>query len=235
MLWFLRNVPLLAPLPRGRLEALARRASRRELSRGEFVYRAGDASERVAFVHGGRVKTSRRSRCGKALMIGHFGPGDVVGESSLFDQAPREESAKAVEATLLTEVPSEVLHATLMSSATALAALAALLGRRRRLLEEKLERLVLREAPAKLAAQLLELAADFGSASDDGVQINLRVTQSELAAMIGSARETVSGDLARFERAGLVSRSERRLTLSDLARLERVADGAPVVSAEVLR
>jgi CRP-like cAMP-binding protein len=78
----------------------------------------------------------------------------------------------------------------------------------------------------RLEETLYRLARDHGKVGADGVEIDLPLTHELLAQMVGSARETVTCTLARFQREGLLVRNGRRYRLivaPDL--LESGADG----------
>jgi CRP-like cAMP-binding protein len=66
----------------------------------------------------------------------------------------------------------------------------------------------------RLQETLYRLARDYGRVCTEGVEIDLPLTHELLGQMVGSARETVSGTLARFQREGLLVRNGRTYRLS---------------------
>ena len=95
-----------------------------------------------------------------------------------------------------------------------------LIARRRRAMETKLEHLVFRDVPAKLAALLLELANDFGVPQDEGTSISLKITHQEMANLIGSTRETVSLTLAQFRDNNAILINGRTVTVTSETKLQ---------------
>ena len=89
-------------------------------------------------------------------------------------------------------------------------------GERRRLMETKIEHLVFRDVHAKLASLLLELGREYGKETEDGLQIDQKITHQEMANLIGSTRETISLALAAFKRKELVQLFGRTVVLTDL-------------------
>jgi CRP-like cAMP-binding protein len=86
------------------------------------------------------------------------------------------------------------------------------------------EDLVFHDARARLARLLLPLADDFGSRTDHGLTIGLELTQQEMAALIGAARQTVSVLLRELVETGAVVRGRRGLLTVDPRGLRRFAE-----------
>jgi CRP-like cAMP-binding protein len=82
-----------------------------------------------------------------------------------------------------------------------------------------------RDVPARLARVLLDLAARNGRAVDDGILIESRLTQGELAGMVGASRETVNRALRGFERDELIRWEANRILITDPERLRARAEG----------
>jgi len=89
------------------------------------------------------------------------------------------------------------------------------IGLRLKKTEDRLEDLVFRAVPARLARLLLELSAGFGGSTDHGTRLHFRITHQELANLIGSTRETVSAILGDFKRKGLIRQDHRLITIRD--------------------
>jgi CRP-like cAMP-binding protein len=88
-----------------------------------------------------------------------------------------------------------------------------LVGFRLKTLRSRVEGLLFKGAPARLAQTLLELAHDHGVKDADGVLLPLRLSQQDLASLIGVTRESVNLALADFKSRGLVEIDGRALRL----------------------
>ncbi len=77
------------------------------------------------------------------------------------------------------------------------------------------------DVPARVAKRLIELALEFGEKTAQGYLITLRLTQSELAALVGASRESVNKALRLFAEKGLLRSERRGLLITDLAALQR--------------
>lgn len=213
--WYLRKIPMLEGLGPERLTALVSAVEIREIPRRQVIYLPGDPGEQVYFINGGRVKCSKVTRDGKELTLAYRGAGQLFGELSVVDGAPREEMAEAMKNAIITEVPRDVFTDLLLGDAALAFKFACTVGERRKALETKLEHLVFRDVQAKLAALLLELGDEYGVESDEGLQIGLKITHQEMANLIGSTRETISLTLAQFKKKGLLNMNGRTVVLLD--------------------
>ncbi len=217
--WLLRKIELLQGLEVFEYEQLVEHAELYELARRQVIYLRGDPGDAIYFVHGGRVKCSKVTRDGKELTLAYRGAGECFGELEVFGHEPRDEMAEAMKNAIITSIPAELMLALLERHPVMCRKFAVLIARRRRAMETKLEHLVFRDVPAKLAALLLELADDFGVPHDEGTSISLKITHQEMANLIGSTRETVSLTLAQFRDTGAILINGRAVTVTSKTRL----------------
>ena len=99
------------------------------------------------------------------------------------------------------------------------------LSRRLQAAERELEAMAYQRVDQRLARRLLDLGRRFGVATDRGTLIEARLTQQELAEMIGTTRETLAHTLADFRRRGLLDAAHHQVVIRDAERLADVADG----------
>jgi CRP-like cAMP-binding protein len=215
-LWFLRKIPLFAGVTLDRLRELIPAVEVRELQRRQIVYLPGDPGDHIFFIQGGRIKCSKVSRDGKELTLTYVAAGEFFGELCVLDGMPREEMAEAMKNSIITMLPRESVRGLLMTDPQISFRFMTVVGQRRKEMEQKIEHLVFRDVHAKLAALLLELGREYGKETDDGLQIDQKITHQEMANLIGSTRETISLTLAAFKRKELVQLFGRTVVLTDL-------------------
>lgn len=220
-LWELRRVDLLGELSDRDLDELGRMAAAASISRGRSVYSEGDPSDRVFMLQSGTVKVSRRA-AGRRITIDLLRAGDLFGELALAGEAQRRESVTAVEDAVVYAIEADRLEQFLRCRPGFALRVAKLLGERMQRVGTKLEELLFRGVRSRLAMTLARLAREFGDDGDDGVRIGLRLTQTELAHLIGSTRETTSSAFNELRREGLVDTRERHLLVLDVPALERL-------------
>ncbi len=215
-LWYLRKIPLLEGLSGEQLRDLVPEVEVRELQRRQIVYLPGDPGEHVFFIQGGRIKCSKVSRDGKELTLTYVAAGEFFGELCVLEGQPREEMAEAMKNSIITVLPRESIRELLMTNSKIAFRFIKVVGDRRRLMETKIEHLVFRDVHAKLAALLLELGVEHGKETEDGLQIDQKITHQEMANLIGSTRETISLTLSAFKKKELILLQGRTVVLTDL-------------------
>lgn len=209
----LRNVPLFADVPPDELERLAEWLRPRQYQRGELIFQEGDPGTGLGIIESGRVKIVLYDVEGHELVLNTYGPGEFFGEFALLDGEPRSAGAAAQDDCRLFWLARDDFLTFLHAHPTAMARLLAILSRRLRHTTRQVQDAAFRDAPARLARALLDLAAVRGRPTSDGVAIEPRLTQTELASMIGTSRETVNKCLRAFQRRGLLRFEGGRITV----------------------
>jgi len=205
----LARVPALAKLPRDDLVALAAAARRRHYRRDEVIFHRDDPGDSLHIIESGRVEIVLPSAEGEELILAILGPGDFFGDLSLLDGAPRSATATAGEDTATIVVHRSDFLTWLQSRPRAVAAVLEALAQRLRATNELLGDVAFLEAPRRLAKRLLEVASAAPEPGRGPIQV--RLTQEELASLVGISRESVNKHLRAWQEQGLVSLGRGRL------------------------
>lgn len=219
------NTPM-ADLPAALARELTRLGKRRVLRKGTVVHRRGDAADGVYQVISGGVRVFTTTADGREAVLTDLTPGAFFGEISLFDGLPRTHDAVALERTELSFVPSTDAHALLASRPDLLHLYTRALAFKLRLCMAALEGVTLQSVSARLAQRVLWLAhasQPVKAPKGDAARRALAVSQSDLAAMVGAARQTINKELKAWERDGVVRLRGRTLELLDEDALRRIA------------
>ena len=217
----LQRVPLLAALSDSDRQALARSASRRRYRRGDIIFQKDDPGHSLFIVARGSVRIYVPSTQGADLTLAVLGPGAFFGDLSLLDGRPRSASAAALGDTNVVILERSDFVAVIRTRPAAVMSVLAVVVRRLRETDEMASDLAFLDVGGRLAKKLLELAATNGVKRQDGVLLDMPITQEELANMIGVTRESVNRNLSLFRRIGLVAKEGRRFVLRDPAGLRR--------------
>ena len=219
----LSRVPLFAALDDEASSALQASLVRKDLVRGDVVFREGEPGDALFVVIDGKVKLARTAPDGRENLLAVMGPADMFGELSLFDPGPRTATASAVTDTTVVSLSHGALEPWLRGRPEVSQQLLAALARRLRRTNEALADLVFSDVPGRVAKALLDLADRFGRTEGDGVRVDHDLTQEELAQLVGASRETVNKALADFANRSWLRLEGRSVVLLDQERLERRA------------
>jgi CRP/FNR family cyclic AMP-dependent transcriptional regulator len=220
-----QRTPLLAGLSDEIIEAFVRRARQRRYPRGTIIFHKDDPGTQLYVIVSGAVKISIPSTEGKDLLLSILTSGESFGEMSLFDEEPRSATAEAMEDIVaLTLGRADFLALIERYPALALRVIE-LLTRRLRATDLLAHDACLLDLPGRIARRLLELAETHGTGDlrRGPVELTLRLTQSELASLVGATRVATNRVLQRFQQRGIVSWDAHRFTLEKPAELRRLA------------
>ena len=197
------------------LERIAQLAVPRAFDAGQVVFREGDASDTCYVVHTGRARAVHQHGDGRIITLATFGPGDIFGELALFEDELRSATVEALEATR--SWPCSARHAPADERAPA----------DRYAPRDRARPAAARDQRAPRAALLPERAeprrrgpqrarrAGAGARALATSDVQITATQTDLAKLAGSSRESASRFLAVLERAGVISQGRGRLVVHD--------------------
>ncbi len=179
-----------------------------------MVVSQDEAGDALFVLVSGRVKVVLYGDSGREIILSMFKtPGDFFGEMSLLDNQPRSATVIAAERSRLLVLSRRDFQAHIEAHPRTALRVLTELSRRLRQADAVIGNLALLDVYGRLAGKLRELAAAEGEECDEGVVLRQRPTQAEIAAMIGTSRETVSRALSDLARRGLVVIGGRRLLL----------------------
>lgn len=219
----LRQAPLFEGLDDEAAAALRTSMYEVRLTRGEVLFREGDAGDRLYVVVEGKVKMGRTSQDGRENLLSVLGPSQMFGELSLFDPGPRSTTVTAVTDCTLLALANEELGTWLKGRPEVARGLLHQFASRLRRSHDVVADLVFADVPGRVAKALLDLATRFGRPTDEGVQVHHDLTQEELAQLVGASRETVNKALADFAGRGWLRLEQRAVIVLDMDRLKRRA------------
>jgi len=217
----LTTIPLFKRLPPVDLNELAERLRVLKVKKNDVLFRKGSEGDCLYIIQQGNVKITLPSEAGEEVIITIFTDGDFFGEMALLDQMPRSANAVAMQSTQLLMLNRRDFLKFLKTNDTAMEIILSSLSQRLRRTDKILEDTVFLKIPARFAKKLLELGDCFGRREKNKLEIHLKLTQKDLADMIGATRESVNKEFRKLYKAGIVSLSDQAIHIHDIARLER--------------
>lgn len=217
----LANSALFVDLAPKALEFLAERAIRLDLERGHTIFHQRDEGDTLYVIADGLVKVWVSSGEGGEMVLATLRSPDAFGELSAVDGRPRSASATTLEPTTLVAVDrATLLDAVHHHPGVADGMLSALGGLARRITEQTSD-LVFLDLAGRLAKTLATLADRDGTVEGDTVVLELPLTQTELAEMVGGSRQSVNQSLRMFQTRGFLELRGREVVILDLDALRR--------------
>jgi CRP/FNR family transcriptional regulator len=205
------------------MPARLRRDARLVNTRGQAGFRAQDRGQTMYVALDGWIKLGKVCGYSRESLVAVVGPGDMFGELSLLDLAPRTHNAAAVTDTRGYEVRRAHLAALLSKRPDVSIGLLAARSQRFRRTNERLERLTHSEVPSRIATNLVEMEKGFGRPGADGVVVEHGPDPKGT----GPAGRLLPRDdhraLSEFANRGWVRIMSGGAVLRDVARLRRPA------------
>ncbi len=222
-LWYLKRFNFLDTMTHEEMESLSEMVVNNEVKKKQPIYLAGDPSENLYFLKEGRVKITRIDESGKEFTLTLLEPGEIFGELGLFDDSPRETTAVALEDSIICLMKRQDFEKYAAQKPDLSLKLTKLMGLRLRQIENRIEELLFRDVPSRLARLLLRLVDQHPRQTKQGVRINIKLSQQELANLIGATREMTSMVLNSFKKQGLINVEAKYIYIMNRNQLEKIA------------
>ena len=184
--------------------------------RRQHLYRQGDPCGQVYCLLRGSVRVARLAEDGSEFTTRIVGRCDVFGEEALFDEVPYSSTATPVCDGIVAVCPARTMRSLIARYPTLSINIAHCLCEDQNRTLDRLEQVSYKPVRERLLSLLHELAAHCDSSDVRGGKYEIKLTHVEIASLIGSTRETVSLELNKLVRAGIIGKRGRKI-LIDLA------------------
>jgi len=197
-------------------------AIEREFGRGRTIFSEGDPGTGFYVVASGRIKIFKLSSDGKEQILHIFGPGEPFGEAPVFSGKKFPANAEAIEKSRILYFPRDRFVDLVQNHPALALSIMAVLSERLHRFTDLVEQLSLKEVPGRLAAYFLYLSEHSGGQDT----LDLDISKSQLASVLGTVPETFSRILGKMSKEGVISTDGKRsIRIMDRTGLEELADG----------
>jgi len=187
--------------------------------KNESIFFEGEPATDFHIVLSGKVKIFKLSAEGREQILHVFGPGEPFGEAAVFAGVPFPANASAMEKSSTFQIPRSGFERLLQENPPLCLNLLAILSKRLMIFARMIGDLSLKEVPGRLATYLLISSAKRGGADS----IDLDLTKTQLASLLGTIPETLSRILSRMQRAGIIKVKGSNIEIKDRQELERIS------------
>ncbi|WP_420630876.1 Crp/Fnr family transcriptional regulator [Candidatus Leptofilum sp.] len=216
MIRFLQKIPLFQALTTEQLRSISKDVQPRKFGQGDVIFREGDPGRVLYLVQSGQVRIYVNGLDGSETSVILFGrPGDMFGELAVIDGLPRSATAVALDKTLLYTISRESFRLHMQRFPQLALNFMKELTHRVRYNTRQMDSLATLPVSQRLARKLLELAQDYGRIEADSVIIDMTLTQTNLASLIGATRESTNKILRDFRERYLIWFEHGRITILD--------------------
>ena len=174
-----------------------------KIARHQNVYTCGDQDEMVYVIESGQIKLLMLSSQGKECILAIHSAGDIFGELCLSGLGERLETATAMKATILKQIPCAQFFARLNRDSL-LEGFVRYLAVRIADQQQVIANLVTVDSEQRLGKTLLQLARTLGKKNQQSARIELKISHDELSEMVGTTRPRISLFMQRFRNLGLI-------------------------------
>ncbi len=213
---FIASIPYFSGLDQAELESVRQHIFEKKAVRGEILAFEGELADTLFFVVNGMVKVFKTSADGKEQILQIIRPGDSFNDVPVFAGGVSLASAEAMSDVSLYAINKTDFAGIIRENPRLSLSVIQILSERVQRLVSLVEDLSFRNVTGRVAKVLLEYA---GNGSDE----KPRLTQQEMAAMIGTAREMVGRSLKTLEEEGTIRMERNRVIITDQATLREVA------------
>lgn len=217
----LDRVPLFTDLDTTNLQHLVQVMRRRTFRAGEAIFHRDDPGQVMYVIKEGRVRIRLTSPEGQEVALAVLGPNENFGEMAILDNQPRSADAIAVDKVEVFTLQRQDFITVIRDHPEIAVEVMKTLSKRIRSSNQLVEDLIFLDVYGRVAKKLLELSEDYGVTTEDGVRIDLRLTQQELASMVGASRESVNKVMGYFTDKSYISTDKHKITILRIAELRK--------------
>ena len=205
------------------LRRLGELLHRKTFPAGKSLMTVDQTGEVVYFILSGAVKVHIEQEDGSDVSISILGPGEIIGEMSALDQTNRSASVITIEKTTLLWVDRETFRRFVMAIPALAADLACTISSRLRSANEQIQSLATVEVETRIARRIIAFAERYGQQLPNGdLLIPIRLTQTDIATLVGASREHTNKILVSYKERGYLSVDHNyHITIHDKTALAR--------------
>lgn len=207
----LGNISLFSGLDPSDIEAISRHAITKTYSKNTIILNEGEESDSVYVILSGSVKVFLSDEDGKEIILNTQSAGEYFGELALIDNSPRSASVMTLEDTRLSMISRRDFESFILKNPEVALQLIRGLTKRLRGLTDNVKSLALMDVYGRVARTLLNLAAE----RDGKMVIEQKLTQRDIANMVGASREMVSRILRDLVAGGYIAINKKSITIHE--------------------
>ncbi|CAM3772488.1 Crp/Fnr family transcriptional regulator [Mesobacillus thioparans] len=197
----------------------------KNIDKGSFLFEEGNSANELYIIQSGKFQISKMIPDGRELTIRMCSAGELVGELTLFSPASQHIlNARASESGSVAVIKKDQLEDEISKDSALALELVKWLSLQHRKSQTRFRDLVLHGKKGALYSTLIRLVNSFGVKTEDGLKIDVSLTNQELANFCGTSREVVNRLLSELRKQEIITIDKGYITIHALHRLKREID-----------
>jgi CRP/FNR family transcriptional regulator, cyclic AMP receptor protein len=218
--------PCLKSWPAHAIDALCDAGQLRTWTNGELIFARDEACDDIQVVLSGAIEMSWTNSAGVRAVAVYMWPNEVINFIPVMDRRGSMHDQCAHGSTTLFHIPGSALFELFAREPALLRNVLDLICLRSRALHSRMGKTALAGFRARLADQLLGLAEWHGKKTERGVELTIKLSQENLAALLAASRQSINKELRWLVQQGIVDVRYSRITVIDMDALREVSDAA---------
>lgn len=218
---FFKQFPIFRDLTADELEEVAQIASQKDYPRGGTIFIEGEKRTAVYFILSGLVKVFKVSSEGQEQVISFLQTEEMFPHVGFFDDTDYPATATAVTNVQLLRIPIEAFDQLLLRNPKIAIKVMKVMGEKLLELQQRIQSITSQDVFTRIIGALVKFSRELGKVQADGktIKINMPMTNTDLANLIGVTRESVNRALNRLKKEGIIEHSRKEILVLDMERL----------------
>lgn len=192
----------------------------KKVEKDHFLFVDNDPADRLYYLKKGQIKITKLTEEGKELVLSIFQEGDLVGELGISSESRYSYSAKATRTCEVGVIQQQDLETVIWQHGEVAVEFMKWLSNMHAITRSKLRDLMLYGKKGALSSTLIRLANSYGRMTPEGIVLSQHFTNTELAELIGTSRETVNRMLSQLKKDGAVAMKNGTIIITSLEYLK---------------
>jgi CRP/FNR family transcriptional regulator len=182
---------------------------------GSHLFWENDRADRLYYVNIGMVRITKMTDEGRAFTLYLYQTGDMFGQVDPFLDSVQSFSAEAVKDSEIGVIQQKDLEVLLWQHGDLAVEFMKWMGLMRRMTETKFRDLILYGKPGALCSLLIRLSNTYGVSFGSDTRIDLKISNTEMADMIGATRESVNRMLSEMKKENVITSCNGYIVIKD--------------------
>ncbi|MBW8351994.1 Crp/Fnr family transcriptional regulator [Bacillus sp. IITD106] len=188
-----------------------------EIKKDAYLFQEGDMADGIYYIRSGKVRIGKVTPDGREIAFQIFSEGDIIYEISLYaEPASYTVHARAIEDSICAKIKKDVLEENLLLKPSLNVEFMKMMSLHHKKMQSKFRDLILHGKKGALYSTLIRLANSYGVEKEDGILVDLSLTNQELANFCGMTREVVNRMLSSLKKEGKLSMHDGKILIHDL-------------------